>query len=118
MKEKEESSDARHSVGRLSRFWTFGSEDEPALSSDPLFPPTQALSLAEMLLRGSCEEHALSASRSCSSLIGKRVSPHVLRHSTAMRLMHHGVDQSVISLWLGHESIQTTAGLYARGHAS
>ena len=53
-------------------------------------------------------KHTLSASRSCSSLVGKRVSPHVLRHSTAMELLHHGVDQSVIALWLGHESVETT----------
>ena len=36
------------------------------------------------------------------------MSPHVLRHSTAMELLHHGVDQSVIALWLGHESVETT----------
>jgi site-specific recombinase XerD len=38
----------------------------------------------------------------------KRVSPHVLRHSTAMSLLHSGVDRSVIALWLGHESMDTT----------
>ena len=38
----------------------------------------------------------------------KRVSPHVLRHSTAMNLLQHGVDRSVIALWLGHESMDTT----------
>ena len=31
-----------------------------------------------------------------------------LRHSTAMDLLHHGVDQAVIALWLGHESVETT----------
>lgn len=31
-----------------------------------------------------------------------------MRHSTAMELLHHGVDQSVIALWLGHESVETT----------
>ena len=36
------------------------------------------------------------------------MSPHVLRHSTAMDLLHHGVDQAVIALWLGHETIETT----------
>jgi site-specific recombinase XerD len=41
-------------------------------------------------------------------LATKRVSPHVLRHSTAMELLQHGVDQSVIALWLGHESVETT----------
>ena len=37
-----------------------------------------------------------------------RVTPHVLRHTTAMDLLQEGVDQSVIALWLGHESIETT----------
>src|ERR1019366_8160934 len=36
------------------------------------------------------------------------VTPHVLRHSTAMNLLEHGVDCSVIALWLGHESMDTT----------
>ncbi len=38
----------------------------------------------------------------------KRVSPHVLRHSTAMQLLEHGVGRSVTALWLGHESMETT----------
>jgi integrase/recombinase XerD len=38
----------------------------------------------------------------------KRVSPHVLRHTTAMELLQAGVDRSVIALWLGHESVETT----------
>jgi len=52
--------------------------------------------------------HALTASSSCPTIAGKRVSPHILRHSTAMELLRHGVDQSVIALWLGHESVETT----------
>ena len=38
----------------------------------------------------------------------KRISPHVLRHTTAMELLQHGIDRSVIALWLGHESVNTT----------
>jgi site-specific recombinase XerD len=42
------------------------------------------------------------------SLKRKRVTPHVFRHTTAMNMPMAGVDTSVIALWLGHESIQTT----------
>ncbi len=53
-------------------------------------------------------KHVATARRSCTSLRRKRVSPHVLRHTTAMDLLQAGVEQSVIALWLGHESIETT----------
>ena len=53
-------------------------------------------------------KHAKTASKACPSLVKKRVSPHVLRHTTAMDLLRHGVDRSVIALWLGHESMETT----------
>jgi integrase/recombinase XerD len=75
---------------------------------DPLFPTTRGSKLSRDALERLVQRHTLSASTSCPSLIGKRVSPHVLRHSTAMELLHHGVDQSVIALWLGHESVETT----------
>lgn len=48
------------------------------------------------------------ASATCLTLASKRVTPHVLRHTTAMHLMQSGVDITVIALWLGHESIETT----------
>ena len=52
--------------------------------------------------------HASTASRQCPSLTKKRVTPHTLRHTAAMALLHRGVDLSVIALWLGHESTETT----------
>lgn len=54
------------------------------------------------------ERHARTASRSRTSLRGKRVSPHVIRHSTAMHLLRSGVDINTIRAWLGHASLQTT----------
>ncbi len=44
----------------------------------------------------------------CPSLAAKRISPHVLRHTAAMELLHSEVDCTVIALWLGHESVKTT----------
>jgi integrase/recombinase XerD len=52
--------------------------------------------------------HVAVAQRSCLSLKDKRVSPHLLRHTAAMELLQAGVDRSVIALWLGHESSETT----------
>ncbi|MBF6222818.1 tyrosine-type recombinase/integrase [Nocardia abscessus] len=42
------------------------------------------------------------------SLQSKKITPHTLRHSAAMELLHSGVDITVIALWLGHESPTTT----------
>ena len=49
-----------------------------------------------------------AAARSMPSLASRAISPHTLRHSTAMHLLQSGVDISVIALWLGHESPTTT----------
>jgi site-specific recombinase XerD len=56
----------------------------------------------------SLQSHAVTARQSCPSLTKKIVTPHKLRHAAAMELLHHGVDLSVIALWLGHESRETT----------
>jgi integrase/recombinase XerD len=79
-----------------------GSDDQP------LFPTMRGDHLSRDALEHLVRKHALAALASCPALIGKRVSPHILRHSTAMELLQHGVDQSVIALWLGHESVETT----------
>lgn len=52
--------------------------------------------------------HAKTAGTACPSLTGKRITPHILRHTAAMRLLAAGIDSAVIALWLGHESIDTT----------
>ena len=77
-------------------------------ADQPLFPSIRGDKLSRDALENLVRKHCVKASRSCPSLSGKRVSPHTLRHSTAMELLQNGVDQSVIALWLGHESIATT----------
>ena len=52
--------------------------------------------------------HIRTAAKTCPSLQKKKVTPHTLRHSLAMSLLRGGVDITVIALWLGHESIETT----------
>lgn len=75
---------------------------------DPLFPTIRGGCLSRDALERLVRRHVAAAAKTCPSLRAKRVSPHVLRHSTAMELLHHGVDQAVIALWLGHESVETT----------
>jgi integrase/recombinase XerD len=83
-------------------------KERDGADSDPLFPTNRGTRMSRDALEGIVRRHTLTALRACPSLAGKRVSPHVLRHSTAMELLHHGVDQTVIALWLGHESVETT----------
>jgi integrase/recombinase XerD len=54
------------------------------------------------------KKHVETASSKCPSLKSKQVSPHVLRHTAAMEFLQAGVDTTVIALWLGHESVETT----------
>lgn len=76
--------------------------------SDHVFPRIRHRPLSRDAIEELVARHAQHAQRDCPSLKQKTVTPHVLRHSSAMELRAHGVDQSVIALWLGHESVETT----------
>ncbi len=54
------------------------------------------------------QRHAAKAAATLPSLQGRRVTPHTLRHTTAMHLLQSGVEMNVIRSWLGHVSISTT----------
>jgi integrase/recombinase XerD len=74
----------------------------------PLFPSRHGSPLSRDAIERRIAHYAVLAARGCSSLSDKTVTAHVLRHTTAMRLLHAGVDTSVIALWLGHASVETT----------
>lgn len=76
--------------------------------SDPLFPSRRRGPLSRDAVALLVAKHAGAAAPRCPSLIGKPVTPHVLRHTCAMSLLAVGADISVIALWLGHEGVETT----------
>ncbi len=78
------------------------------LPTDPLFPTRQGAPLSRDALERRVAKHAATAARSCPTIARKKISPHVMRHTAAMRLLNAGVDVTVIALWLGHESVATT----------
>ena len=101
---KERCTPLRKEAVKVLRLWR---RENNGQASQPLFPNARGRRLSrdgvEYLLR----KHVTSAARQCPSLKKKRISPHVLRHTAAMDLLQHGVDRSVIALWLGHETLAT-----------
>lgn len=81
---------------------------ESARSSEFVFPNARGGKLSSDGMQYIVKKHAMAASATCPSFKGKRVTPHVLRHTTAMELLQAGVDRAMIALWLGHESLDTT----------
>ena len=77
-------------------------------ASEPLFTTRTGSTLSRDALERRLAAYVATAVRLCPSLREKKITLHVLRHTAAMRLLHAGVDTSVIALWLGHEQIETT----------
>jgi integrase/recombinase XerD len=74
----------------------------------PLFPTRSGTALSRDAIARLVAKHAATAARSCPSIAAKNVTPHTLRHSAAMALLHVGIDTSVIALWMGHASPDST----------
>lgn len=74
----------------------------------PLFTTPTGRSLSRDAIEKRVRATVTTAAESCPSLSGKHITAHTLRHTAAMRLLHAGVDTTVIALWLGHEQIATT----------
>ena len=82
--------------------------EPPKANGQPLFPNARGGRLSAHGVHYVLAKHVAVAAKVCTSLRRKHVTPHVLRHTTAMDLLQEGVEQAVIALWLGHESIETT----------
>lgn len=74
----------------------------------PVFPNRAGAPLTRSGVRDRLDRAVAVAQQHCPSLSGQHVTPHTLRHSTAMHLLQSGTDLAVIALWLGHESPATT----------
>jgi len=109
---------ACHGKGRKDRITPLTSETVAVLRDwlsehngdpdAPLFPTRRGARLSRDAIEHRLAHYAGRAADCCPSLRGKAITAHVLRHTTAMRLLHAGVDTSVIALWLGHVSVETT----------
>ena len=102
---KMRSTPLRRDTTKCLETWMAMRQVEP---EQPLFPSIRGGHLSRDALEHLVTKYANIAAKTCPSLANKRVSPHTLRHSTAMDLLHHGVDQAVIALWLGHANVETT----------
>ncbi len=74
----------------------------------PVFPNRSGAPLTRSGVRDRLNRAVAVAEQRCPSLHGQHVSPHTLRHSTAMHLLESGTDLAVIALWLGHSSPAVT----------
>lgn len=102
---KERATPLRKDSVKALRAW-HAERDAPP--SAPLFVSNRHERLSRDAVERIVRKHVVAAAKQCPSLKKKRVTPHVLRHSAAMQLLHSGVDRTVIALWLGHESVETT----------
>ncbi len=101
---KERATPLRRETAKLLAAWIGNDKNE----NRSLFPSIRGERLSRDALEHLVRKHCQTAARTCPSIGAKRVTPHTLRHSNAMDLLHHGVDPAVIALWLGHENVETT----------
>ena len=95
----------RPETAKMLKAWLRERHGQP---EDPLFPSIRGTRFSRDAIERLITKYVRRAEPTCPSLKRKHVSPHVLRHAAAMDLLHHGVDRTVIALWLGHESAETT----------
>jgi integrase/recombinase XerD len=90
---------------RLLEAWL---AERGGLPADPLFPTRRGTVLSRDGFERLVAKHGAAAAISCPTLRDKRISPHVTRHSAAMRLISAGIDVATAAIWLGHENLRST----------
>jgi site-specific recombinase XerD len=84
------------------------SEHDSSLPSDIIFPTITGNLMSPDAVQYLVNKYTEIAAKNCPSLRDKKITPHVLRHTTAMRLLHKKTGLAAIALFLGHESLKTT----------
>lgn len=102
---KERSTPIRKDSLKIMRDWL---AERGGAGQDPVFVSTRGDRFSRDAVERIVRKHVETAASQCPTLKKKRVTPHVLRHTAAMQLLQNGVDHTVIALWLGHESVETT----------
>jgi integrase/recombinase XerD len=77
-------------------------------ADQPLLPNRFGRTMTRTAVQQRLQLHVQTAQVNCPSLRRRRISPHTIRHATAMSLLQSGVAAPVIALWLGHEDPTTT----------
>lgn len=102
---KERSTPLRKDLACTLHAWL---RERGAAPTDPLFPNARGGQLSRDGVEYILAKHVARARQNCPTLMKKRITAHVMRHTLAMNLLRQGIDRSVIALWLGHESVATT----------
>jgi integrase/recombinase XerD len=92
------------SISAVVKAWI---KERDAQPDDPLFPNRRGGHLSTDGVQFILTKHTTVAQKLCPSLQEKKTSPHVLRHTAAMNLLHAGAGTATIALWLGHERLDT-----------
>lgn len=90
---------------KLIKKWLSEIDNAP---SDPLFPNSRGTFITRSGVEDRLKAAVKVAALKHPALKKKKITPHIVRHTTAMHLLQSGIDLSVIALWLGHENITTT----------
>jgi len=102
---KERCTPLSRATARVLRAWI---AECRASQDDFLFRSIRRTRLSHDAVERLVEKYVQLAASNCPTLASKHVTPHVLRHTTAVQLLEAGVDRAVIALWLGHEQVETT----------